>query len=134
MFCAPIRMLESRMAFETSPKAVNGGQTTMSTSLMLTNSILRSLTRSSASATVLFIFQFPAMINLRSLSIEACVFAFDLFLRERGHTGQFFAFQKLEARAAAGAHESDFVAELCLVHGFDAIAAADDAFSATLLC
>ena len=42
MFCAPRRMFESRMALETSLSAVNGGQTTMSTSLIFVSSILRS--------------------------------------------------------------------------------------------
>ena len=41
-------------------------QTTMSDSLTLARSIFRSRTRSSASATVLFIFQLPAMMSLRS--------------------------------------------------------------------
>src|SRR5438034_11097565 len=68
IFCAPSRMLESRMALETSLKAVNGGQTTMSTSLTPFSPRLMPATRSSASATVLFIFQLPAMISLRSLT------------------------------------------------------------------
>src|SRR6185312_9948525 len=61
--------LVSRMALETSLNAVKGGQTTMSTSFTLAVSIFKSFTRSSASATVLFIFQFPAIISFRSLFI-----------------------------------------------------------------
>src|ERR1051326_5153634 len=57
------------MALETSLNAVNGGQITMSTSFTFASSILSPRTRSSDSATVLFIFQFPAMINFRSLFI-----------------------------------------------------------------
>src|SRR5215469_10349295 len=68
MFCAPRRIfLVSRMAFETSLNAVNGGHTTISTSFTLVSSIFNPRTRSSASATVLFIFQFPAIISFRSL-------------------------------------------------------------------
>src|ERR1051326_3168964 len=68
MFCAPSRRFVFRMARDTSDKAVYGGQITMSTSLMLASSRLSPPTRSSASATVLFIFQLPAKINLRVLS------------------------------------------------------------------
>src|SRR5438067_10762730 len=38
----------------------------MSTSFIVANSVFKSRTRSSASATVLFIFQFPAIISFRS--------------------------------------------------------------------
>src|SRR5436305_15001806 len=70
MFCAPSRMfLVSRIDLDTDSSAVNGGQTTMSTSFTLPSSSLMSLTSDNASATVLFIFQLPAMINLRSLFI-----------------------------------------------------------------
>src|SRR5262245_20411501 len=69
MFCAPRRRFESRICLDTSHNAVNGGQTTISTSFTLANSRLRSHTKSTASATVLFIFQLPAMMSLRSLSI-----------------------------------------------------------------
>src|SRR4030095_7515333 len=70
MSCAPRRILESRRSLETSHNAVNGGQTTMSTSFMFASSFFRSPTRTSASVTVLFIFQFPAIISLRSLFIS----------------------------------------------------------------
>src|SRR6266568_100494 len=129
MFCAPRRRLESRMALETPPSAVNGGQTTMSTSLTLANSILRSLIKSSASATVLFIFQLPATISLRSLFI----WNWRLLITQRGYPGQDAAFEELKTGAAAGAHESDFVAQPGLVEGLDAVAAADDALDAILL-
>src|ERR1017187_4615312 len=67
MFCAASRRLESRIALETSLNAVNGGATTMSTSFTPVRSRLRSPTSVSASATVLFIFQLPAIINFLSL-------------------------------------------------------------------
>src|SRR6266550_5802740 len=69
MFCAPRRRFESRTAFDTDSSAVNGGQTTMSTSFTLARSIFKSLTNANPSATVLFIFQLPAMINFRFLFI-----------------------------------------------------------------
>src|ERR1035437_7868296 len=133
MFCAPSRMLESRIAFETSPSAVNGGQTTMSTSLTLAKSILRLRTRSSASATVLFIFQFPAIISFRSLFIKGLRLCVRLFLAQGGHARQDLAFEEFEARAAAGAHEGHFVAQLGFVQRLNAVAAADDALGAALL-
>jgi hypothetical protein len=61
--------LVSRIALDTDSSAVNGGHTTMSTSFTFTSSIFRSLTNASASATVLFIFQLPAIISFRSLFI-----------------------------------------------------------------
>src|SRR6185312_17380709 len=130
MFCAPRRMLVSRIAFETSESAVNGGQTTMSTSFTLTSSRLMPPTRSSASATVLFIFQLPAMINFRPLSMLAFgSFAPSILspVRQRGHSRQHLAFEKFQTRAAAGAHERHLVCESGHVQRLYAVAAADDA-------
>src|SRR6266568_3382776 len=129
MFCAPRRRLESRMALETPPSAVNGGQTTMSTSLTLANSILRSLIKSSASATVLFIFQLPATISLRSLFI----WNWRLLITQRRYPRQDPASEELKTGAAAGAHEGDFVAQPGLVESLDAVAAANDALGAIFL-
>ena len=70
MFCAPRWMLEPGTTLATSLNAVNGGQTTMSTSFTVASSSFKSRTRSSASATVLFIFQFPAIISFRSFFIS----------------------------------------------------------------
>src|SRR3954464_14603280 len=108
IFCAPRRILVLRMAFETSDKAVKGGQTTMSTSFTLLNSRLSPATRSSPSATVLFIFQLAAMINLRSLSMRLLDFLF-LVLRQRRHPGQHLAFQKFQTRPAPCTHKSHFI-------------------------
>src|SRR6266567_9109406 len=130
MFCAPSRILVLITALETSDSAVNGGQTTISTSLMFASSRLRPFTRSSASATVLFIFQFPATINLRALStVQSSVSEFRIraaalatydgptlqmlagsttersFVRQRHHAGQHLPFEKFEAGAPAGAHK-----------------------------
>src|SRR5436309_15010221 len=108
MVWAPSLMLVLSTALDTSLSAVNGGQTTISTSLIVASSRLRSWTRSSASATVLFIFQLPAMINLRFFFIDPFNSMHPRSLvGERSHAGQFFAFKKFQARAAAGAHEGD---------------------------
>src|SRR4051794_34277594 len=110
------------MAFETSLKAVNGGQTTMSTSLMLASSSFSPRTRSRPSATVLFIFQFPAIINFRSFFItSANLVNFSSGFAQHCHTRQNLAFQKLQARSAARAHEGDLVTQLRLVQGFHAV-------------
>src|SRR6266478_1262488 len=118
---------ESRIARDTSDKAVNGGQTTISTSLTLANSIFRARTKSTPSATVLFIFQFPAIINLRSL------FMIDLFLRQYRHAGQDLPLQQFQAGASTGAHESNFVAQFGQVQCLHTVTSPNDAFCAALL-
>src|SRR5581483_4410297 len=131
MFCAPRRMFEFRIAFDTSHNAVKGGQTTISTSLIFVRSSFKSLTRSSASLAVLFIFQFPAMISFRSFCIRSLlnssITAASGIVREHRHTRQHLAFEEFQACPAAGAHEGHFLAELGLVHRLHAVAAADDA-------
>src|SRR5450756_1111186 len=129
MFWAARRMFESRISLDTSPKAVNGGAITTSTSLTPARSRLRSATSASASATVLFIFQLPAMINLRSFFMFKSV----LFLAQRRHARQDRAFQKFQARAAAGAHESHLVTQAGLVQRLHAVAATNDALGPVLL-
>src|SRR6185503_19467090 len=135
------------MALETSPKAVKGGQTTMSSSLTLPRSRLMPFTKSSASATVLFIFQFPAMISLRSLSIVKFKSEFsniDLpvlpsarnrlrLITQCGHPRQHGPFQKFQARPAARAHKGDLVGQAGLIERFHTVAPADDALGAILL-
>ena len=59
--------------------------------------------------------------------------ALKLFVRQRRHAGQHRAFQKFQARAAAGAHERHLVAQFGLVQRLHAVAAADDALGAVLL-
>src|SRR5690242_7783693 len=124
----------------------------MSTSLTPESSRFRSSTRSKASATVLLHFQLPAMISLRSLfmylnhahplphpssstrfvrmTMRRIVL---LFVRKRRHAGQHRAFQKFQARAAAGAHKGHLITEFGLVQRLHAVAAADDALGAILL-
>ena len=59
------------MSLETSERAVNAGQTTTSTSFTAANSRIRSVTKATASELVLLLFQLPATINLRSLSMRS---------------------------------------------------------------
>src|SRR5262245_45857710 len=113
MFWAPRRMFESRIALETSDNAVEGGHTTMSTSLMLANSIFKPRTRSKASATVLFIFQLPAMISLRSLFITWR----GLLFAQHRNSRQNLTFQEFETGSPASAHEADLVPQLGFVQG-----------------
>src|SRR5271170_6510239 len=150
-------MFEDKISRDTSPRAVNGGQTTMSASLTLASSSLRSRTRCSDSATVLFIFQLPAMMSFRSFFMrapggqhepcwrvyEGCSSRFwmkrryawflsrlSAVVRQRRHTGQFPAFQKFEACAAAGAHKSHLVRQPALIQRLYAVTAANDALGA----
>src|SRR5690242_2289087 len=111
MFCAPSRRFELSISFETSESAVNGGHTTMSTSFTPESSSLRSRTRSTASATVLFIFQLPAMMSLRCLFMIRWL----TVVRQRRDAGKGAAFEEFQAGAAAGAHERHAIAELRLV-------------------
>src|ERR1051325_9638076 len=124
-------MLVLRMAFDTSDRAVKGGQTTMSTSFMLLNSRLRPSTKSRDSATVLFIFQLPAIISLRSLSMR--INSLGTFLRQCGHSRQNSAFQEFQARSAAGAQKSHSVPQPGVMQRLHAVAAADNALGAMLL-
>src|SRR5438067_1121175 len=125
MSCAPSRILESRIAFETSLSAVNGGQTTMSASLMFANSSLRLRTRSSASATVLFIFQFPAKMSFLA-------FMKDSLVVQGRDSRQGNAFQELKAGAAAGAHKGHLISKFRFVERLHAVTAANNALSILL--
>src|SRR5438128_623760 len=122
-------MFESRMTFETSLSAVNGGHTTMSASLILARSSLRPRTRSRASATVLFIFQLPAMISFRSLFM-----GLNSFVVQYRDARQNFPFQEFEAGPAAGAHKGDLLAKPGFIYRFHTVATADDALSAAFAC
>src|SRR5262245_52975412 len=109
MFCAPSLMFESSVAFETDSSAVNGGQMTTSTSFTPPRSSLRLFTSASDSATVLFIFQLPAMMSLRALFISNLqVVVPKSFLTQGSHTRQRCAFEEFQTRAATCTHESDF--------------------------
>ena len=70
MFCAPSFTVEPSRALPTASSEVNGGHTTISTSLILPVAATISFTSETASPFVLFIFQFPAMSFLRGFMIE----------------------------------------------------------------
>src|SRR2546422_1824279 len=136
MSCAPSRMFVFKMAFDTSDSAVNGGQMTMSTSLTLNSSRFKPFTRSSASATVLFIFQLPAIMSLRFLFIVAgrrfrC--SAPSFVCQCRDARQHFAFEKFQACAAAGADERHLLGEAGHVQRLHTVAAPDDACGTVLL-
>ena len=67
MFWAPSFRVEPSRALATLSRAVNGGQTTTSTSVCLPMRLTVSWTSATASAAVLFIFQLPAMSFLRRI-------------------------------------------------------------------
>src|SRR5216110_2162849 len=58
-------MFELRAASATACTAVNGGATTISTSVMSFTALRSSFTNTTASCTVLYIFQLPAMKGIR---------------------------------------------------------------------
>src|SRR5690606_3209696 len=121
------RTLELSRASDTAASAVNGGQTTMSSSLTVATSRLIASTRPSASAAVLFIFQLPAMISLLCFSMKGSVDERgDSPVLQRRDSRQFLALEELQARAAARAHERHLSAEPGAVDRLHAVAAADD--------
>src|SRR4249920_3218873 len=61
MSCAATPMFELRAASAAAWTAVNGGATTISTSTMSFTALFSSLTNTTVSCTVLYIFQLPAM-------------------------------------------------------------------------
>src|ERR687898_616507 len=89
---------ESAAILPTSCKQVCGAQTTMSTSSWASAARgSRAAVYSSASLTVLFIFQFAAIIGRRAM-ISSPV----LFVRQDCYAGQFLAFYVLQRSPAAG--------------------------------
>src|SRR5260221_10723915 len=68
MFCAPRPMPELSSMAETAEIDMKGGHNTFSTLAISRRGALNFATRSRASATVLFIFQFPATMGVRLIS------------------------------------------------------------------
>src|SRR5439155_23052908 len=113
---------------------------TVATSLTPGNSSLTAREGSSASATVLFIFRFPAMISLRSLFIIAGKSAVAVqspfthhasritrsLLCQRRHSWQLVPLKKFETGAAARAHKAHFVAQAGLLEPLHAVPAPND--------
>src|SRR5918994_1927450 len=114
---------ESAAILPTSCKQVCGAQTTMSTSSWASTARGSSAAvYSSASLTVLFIFQFAAIIGRRAM-ISSPV----LFVRQDCYAGQFLAFYVLQRSPAAGRDVAHLVFERELVDGCDGVSAADHA-------
>ena len=61
MFCAPTRTAEPSTASATDTRLTDGGQTAMCTSRSSPTTFARLLASATASGTVVFIFQFPAI-------------------------------------------------------------------------
>ena len=108
-----------RAASAAAWSAVNGGATTISTSAMSFTRLRNSLTYFTVSATVLYIFQLPAMNGVRIGSVilnrnaecrhyptrgiaEFCILNSALHLGQHGHARQRTAAQELQRGAAAG--------------------------------
>src|SRR5687768_4167302 len=113
--CAAIATLLLRAASAAACSAGNGGATTISTSVMSLTRMRNSLTYFTASATVLYIFQFPAM---KGVLISS--------LRQRRDPRQRLPSEELERGAAAGRNVRDAIGHASLRDRGDGIAAADD--------
>src|SRR6185436_8480951 len=81
---------------------------------------------STAWLSVLYIFQFPAITGLRIQDSQDFQDEEDLFIRERSHTRQFVAREKLKRGAAARGDVRDLVGDTCARDGGHGVAAADD--------
>src|SRR5919204_4523453 len=117
-------MFEFRAASATACTAVNGGATTISTSETSSTSLRNSLTNTTASWTVLYIFQFAARNGVRTFSTLRTT---RLSVRQRRHARQLPAAEELERCAAARRDVGDSIGNPCFRHSRDRIAAADHA-------
>src|SRR6266550_4671251 len=88
--CAATPTLLLRAGSAAAWSAVNGGAMTISTPATSLTRARNSFTYFTVSATVLYIFQLPAIIGVRMS-----------FVREHGHAGQRAAAEEFERRAAA---------------------------------
>src|SRR3954467_1525294 len=118
-------MFELRAASATACRAVNGGATTISTPLTSFTSFFSSLTNTTASCTVLNIFQLPAMNGILIRTPAPPAFP-ALFIRKRCHTRQHLTAEEFERCAAAGRDVRDAVGDARFLHCGDRIAAADN--------
>src|SRR5512143_3055820 len=131
-------------------RAVNGGASTMSLSLIPAMSGISLLAKSRASTVVLFIFQLPAIMGRRLAFIQNpffprkgtkdakrnfyfCFAVFACFARilvciihECRKTRQFFALEKFERCSATRRDEADAVGHTRLVHRYVSVAATDN--------
>src|SRR5437762_9978940 len=113
--CAAMQTLLLRAASAAACSAVNGGASTISTSSMSLTRLRNSLTYLTVSATVLNIFQLPA---IKGVLIS--------LLRERSDTGKCPAAQEFQRGAAAGGDVRDAILDARLLHRCNRITSADD--------
>src|SRR5580658_3152707 len=118
MFCAPSLISEPSIAPATASSAVNGGQMTISTSGCAPADTTISRARETASADVLFIFQFPAMSFLRIMAVGSGFQVRD--------PGEDLALEVLQARAAASRAVRDLLRHIEYAGRRRGVAAADD--------
>src|ERR1700716_4194230 len=119
-------MFVLRTASATACTAVNGGATTISTSAASFTALRSSFTNRTASCTVLYIFQLPAMNGIRMGQVGLVATTQLCLILQRGDSGQRVAGQELERRAAARRNVRDPVGDAGLLHGGNRVAAADD--------
>src|SRR5262249_44330586 len=93
---------------------------TISTPVTSLTMLLSSFAKNTASWTVLYIFQLPAMNGMRMF------LPISLLIAQRRDARQRPSAEKLERRAAAGRNVRDLVGHARLLDGRDRIAAADD--------
>src|SRR5580658_3723834 len=117
MFCAKTATCEPRALSIIGVSAVNGGQIATSTPSRLDTRGSSPWINCSASATVLFIFQFPAISGVRLTAFPSA---------ERDDAGQLAPLDQLERRAAAGREVRHAVCEAELRERRGRVAAADD--------
>src|SRR5262245_63838905 len=139
-------MCELRAASAAAWTAVKAGATTISTSMMSFTALFSSLTNTTASCTVLYIFQLPAMNGIRIRgcygmrgwrgwkgrrgrnfpSRPSCPSRLSRPLRKRDDAGQSTAREKLEGRATSSRNVRDPIGHARLFHRRNRVAPADD--------
>src|SRR5919199_2072762 len=116
---------ESAVIRATSERQVNGAKTATSTPPASAGRGRSAAVYSWASRTVLFIFQFAAIIGRRAIVL--CP-----LLRQDRHTGQLLALDVLQGSSATGRDVAHPVLEPELLDGGDRVAAPDDARGTSL--
>src|SRR5687767_6970742 len=103
MFCAPRPISVPASIVDKAGNAINGGQRTFSTFLISRNCMLIFETRSWASATVLFIFQFPATTGIRLIFMASSL----RFRQQTNGSTRAWRFDHLQDLAGVGGQFPD---------------------------
>src|SRR5688572_30126184 len=103
MFCAPRPISVPASIADNAGNAMNGGQRIFSTFLMSRNCVLIFETRSPASATVLFIFQFPATTGIRFIFMASSL----RFRQQTNGSTRAWKFDHLQDLAGVGGQFPD---------------------------